>query len=397
MISLIHLIKGYYVILISGNGKERFLNLCSTKRILLWNLKEKGNAYEFCVSKKAYVLLQDIQQKTNITLTIKGEYGLPFFLYRYKRRKFFFVGILCCLLTIYILSLFVWDIQITGTKRYTKEQVEKYLKEKEIHTGILKKKISCSVLEEEIREDFPETAWVSCDLEGTCLSVQLKESLDLSDVTQGKNQVPNDIVASKDGTIVSIITRNGTPLVKKDMKVKKGDTLISGIIYLYNEFDELLETNQISADGDVFAKTTYQYNEEFPLSYYEKVYTDNQKHAYSFFIGDYSLTLPSTKNSFQTYDTISETYPLKIGNHFYLPFSIQVTTYQEYLSKNVTLNKDKAKEKANEKIDYYLNQLIKEGKEIVNKNFAINVTSDCCKISGNATVIESIGKIRNIP
>ena len=397
MIKFIHFLKGYYVIIISGSGKERFLNLCTTKRIFLWNLKQKDNSYEFCVSKKAYVLLQEIKAKTNITMTIKGEYGLPFFLYRYRRRKFFFAGMICCILTIYILSLFIWDIQITGTKRYTKDQVEKYLNEKEIHIGILKKKISCSILEEEIREDFPETAWVSCDLEGTCLSVQLKESLDLSDVSKEKNQVPNDIVASKDGTIVSIITRSGTPLVKKDMKVKKGDTLISGIIYLYNEYDELLETNQISADGDVFAKTTYQYKEEFPLSYYEKVYTGSRKHAYGLLIGDYSLMLPFNRISYQTYDTICDNHPFKIGQNFYLPFSLQVTIYKEYLPKSVTLNKETAKEKANEKIDFYLNQLIGEGKEVVNKNFAINITADKCKIDGSATVIESIGKIRNIP
>lgn len=396
MISLIHFFKGYYVIMIRGTGKERFLNLCSKKRILLWNLKRRDGEYEFCVSKKGYDMLSDIKEKTNITWTIKGEVGLPFFLYRYKRRKFFFAGMVFCIISIYVLSLFIWDIQISGTERYTKDEIEKYLDEKQIHTGILKKKISCSSLEEAIREDFPETAWVSCDLEGTCLSVQLKESLDLSDVTN-KNNVPNDIIAGKDGTIVSIITRNGTPLVKKGTKVKKGDTLISGIIYLYNEFDELLETNKISADGDVYAQTIYKYEEEFPLSYYEKEYTKKNQKEYEVFFGEYSFALPVKKLSFKTFDTISLNYPCKIGDSFYLPFSLTVTTHQEYRSKQMHLNKEKAKEKANEKIDYYVNNLMKEGKEIVNKNFAVNVGEDSCKISGTATVIESIGKIRNIP
>lgn len=39
-----------------------------------------------------------------------------------------------------------------------------------------------------------------------------------------------DLVAQTDGTIVSIVTRSGVPLVQEGQEVKKGDTLVQGAI-----------------------------------------------------------------------------------------------------------------------------------------------------------------------
>lgn len=397
LFSIFYFFKGYLRIAITGKGKERFLNLCSNKKILIWKLRRKQDTYEFCVSKKAFVLLTQIKEKTNITWQIKGEYGLPFFLYRHRRRKGFFLGIIFCILSIYLLSLFIWDIQIIGTKQYTKEEIKAYLKEKQITTGKWKKGISCSNLEEEIREDFPDTAWVSCDIEGTCLSVHIKESIDLSDLEIAEAKEPRDIVASKSGTIVSIVTRNGTPLVKKGDDVKKGDTLISGILSIYNEYDELLETSETCADGDILAKTTCSYHEEFPLSGYDKDYQEEQKQRYTVFLGEYAISLPASKVSFSQCDVVKEKKTLKIGNSFYLPLSLEVTNYLPYEPKPYTLTKEQAKEKAEKKIAYDLEQLAREGKEVTGKELNIQVTEDTCVIDGTITMMESIGKIAILP
>lgn len=372
------------------------MNLCSNKGILIWRLRRRQETYEFCVSKKAFSLLQQIKEKTNITWTIKGEYGLPFFLYRYRRRKGFFVGIFLCFLSVYLLSLFIWDIQIIGTEQYTEEEITAYLKEKSITTGKLKKKISCSTLEEEMREDFSDTAWVSCDVQGTCLSIHVKESIDLSDLKREASKEPRDIIALKAGTIVSMVTRNGTPLVKKGDRVKKGDTLISGILYLYNEYDELLETNETCADGDIYAKTSYPYHEEFPLSGYDKVYLEETKKEYQLFFGEHAVSFPQKEPAMTYCDKIKERKTLKIGTSFYLPCALEITSYLPYEPKHYTLTKEEAKKKAEKKIAYDLEQFVKAGKEIAGKKLDIQVKEDTCVIEGTITIIESIGKIRNI-
>ena len=44
-----------------------------------------------------------------------------------------------------------------------------------------------------------------------------------------------DLVADRDCTIVSIVTRNGIPAVKAGSKVKKGDILVSGRVEMKND------------------------------------------------------------------------------------------------------------------------------------------------------------------
>lgn len=396
MISFLQFFGGYCKVSIKGKGKERFLNLCRNKKLLLWNLIRQEEGYSFFVSFRAHRYLKEIEEKTNTEVRIEGTYGLPFFLSRHRRRKMLFVGFFLCLFSIYALSLFLWKIEVRGTENYTEEEVKVYLESQNIREGVLKKKIDCTWLEEKIREDFEDTAWVSCDLSGTMLTIHVKESID-STAIEKKEEVPNDIVASRDGVIASIVTRSGTPLVKKGNEVKKGDTLISGIIYIYNEFDELLETGSVSADGDVKALTKHEYEETFPLQYYEKEYTGRRKREYHPYLGTKAMPFFSARISYQNFDKLEKQHALKIGSSFYLPFSITVTTYKEYEPKMIHLSEEQARKKAEQKIQDYLNSLEKEGKEIRKKEFHLTFQDENCQIKGNVTVMESIGKIRNIP
>lgn len=396
MISFLQFFGGYCKVSIKGKGKERFLNLCRNKKLLLWNLSRQEEGYSFFISFRAHRYLKEMEEKTNTEVRIEGTYGLPFFLSKHRRRKMLFAGFFLCLLTIYILSCFLWKIEVRGTEKYTEDEIKVYLEGQKIREGILKKKIDCSWLEEKIREDFEDTAWVSCDLSGTMLTIHIKESIDTA-ATEKKEEIPNDIVAFRDGVIESIVTRSGTPLVKKGNEVKKGDVLISGIIYIYNEFDELLETGFVSADGDVKALTKHEYEETFPLQYYEKEYTDRTKKAYQPYLGKRAIPFFSPKVSYENFDTVEKQHVLKIGPSFYLPFSVTVTTYQEYTPKMIHLSEEQAKKKAEQKIQDYLNILKKEGKEIRKKEFHLTFEEENCQIKGTVTVMESIGKIRNIP
>lgn len=46
--------------------------------------------------------------------------------------------------------------------------------------------------------------------------------------------------------------------------------MITGVVNIYNEYEELIETNYVAADGIVYAQTKYQYQQAFPLDYTQK-------------------------------------------------------------------------------------------------------------------------------
>lgn len=126
LLKIIKFIKGYVRIRVCGYSPERFLNLCCSHDILIWDLNNCGDTYEMYMSVRAFRRLKPIVRKTKTKVRIVGRYGLPFFMYRYRKRKMFFAGIVLGSVLIYILSLFVWDIQFEGNSVRTAEVLMEY-------------------------------------------------------------------------------------------------------------------------------------------------------------------------------------------------------------------------------------------------------------------------------
>lgn len=395
IISIVKYLKGYLRVMVTGYSPERFLNLCSNKNILIWDLVSTEEGYEFCISKDAFYELKPILKKTKTNIKILDKIGLPFFLYKYRKRKLFAIGVLLCLGLIYSLTLFVWDINVVGAYSYSEEDVVKYVETEFVQLGSLKKNVDCAKLEESLREYYENIAWISCELRGTQLTVQFKESLKQDEV--GKVEGANDIVALNDGIIHNIITREGTPLVKPGDEVKQGDVLISGAIEILDDAAEVLETNYLCANGDVVAQTDYSYENSFDMSFYERNYTDKSKKFLSItcFRKVFNPYIP--KIAYSSYDTLVAEKQIQIGHTYYFPLSFKLTTVREYEPKRKTYTKAEAEKKANEILKDFEQNLINKGVQILENNVKISIAGEKCVARGNIVLLEPIGKLKSIP
>lgn len=63
--------------------------------------------------------------------------------------------------------------------------------------------------------------------------------------------------------VESIVTRCGTPLVKKGDEVKTGDVLVRGEIVLYNDAKEPTDSCYVQADADILVRTSIQYEIQY--------------------------------------------------------------------------------------------------------------------------------------
>ena len=117
---------------------------------------------------------------------------------------------------------------------------------------------------------------------------------------------PCNIVAKKDGLILNIITSAGTPKVKINDVVKKGDILVSGEILIENNNSESNEPSfdYVHADAKVIAKTYYQINFKIPYEYVLKKYTGKTQKNYSVAINNKKINLLS-RVKFKAYDKIT--------------------------------------------------------------------------------------------
>jgi similar to stage IV sporulation protein len=390
LIHLMKFIRGYLKIRLYSFSPERFINLCSKHEILIWGLENKDSQYELLLSVKDFRKLKPILKKTNTKLKIMERHGVPFFLYKYRTRKMFFCGIVLFTIIIYILSLFIWDISISGNYSRTNDVILEFLNENKIYHGMFKNEISCEEVEEMIRSEYNDIIWASAQIKGTRLLIEVQENTDVGTIME--NNVPSDIVASKDCIITSIITRQGTPVVEKGDVVKKGDILVSGRVDVYNDNGEIAEYQYYTADADIYAKSILDYKKEFDVNYVQKNYTDNEKLRYYLKILNKKINILNGKIRYNEYDIFTNETQLKVGENFFFPFVLGKIQIKEYKSDNKTYTKDEAISLGNKQLQDFCQNLIEKGVQIIENNVKIHIGKKSCIADGYLTIIEKTGK-----
>lgn len=392
---MMHFLTGYCHVEISGPMKERFLNLVASRQILIWRLHREGDRYSFYISRRGSRELEELASKTGCSFQYLSKRGFPFLFYRYRKRKCLAIAFFLSVILLCVLSRFIWKIDTTGCYSHSQEELFDYLKKKGIHCGMRISSLSCPTLEEEIREDFEDISWVSCERKGTLLTVAVKETLDNSDSDED-SITPCNLIAAKDGVIESIVVRRGTAKVKKGTKVKQGDILISGIVPLINDAGEVTEEAKVSADGDVIAVTKHKYENEFSLLRTEKKYTGKKHRSFGLIAFNQYFGIPSSQISFSHYDTQTEEWSLHIGPQFYLPFSVMIYTDKEYTITEKTLTMNQAKKVVKKQLTYFLAQYEAKGVEILKNNVKIDCDDSMCTAKGTIIMRERFGKIQRI-
>lgn len=388
-------LNGYIEVLVSGNGPERFLSLLHLKEIHIWDMEPVQEGYRFRMESRRFRDLDAIRKKTGSTVEIQNKFGLPFWLFRYRKRYGLVVGAIMAGVLVYVCSLFIWDINVEGTYFYTDEQIQRRIEEAYVSLGQRKSQIDCNQLEEQLRQDFPEISWVSCEIIGTQLNVDIKETLEGTELVTVDTPV-QDIAAAKDGIIVEMITRSGTPVVQVGQTVTKGSVLISGVVNIYDDYDEILETDYVAADGDVIAETTYQYEDTFELQYYEKEYTNRSQKAITIEVGAWVQEWHMPWKPFTNFDVVEENHKLRLGQTYYLPISFTVNERREYNPVLVTYTEEEANKRAAERLQRYIDNLSEKEVEIMENNVTIECGNGVCKATGSIVVWERIGYGREL-
>lgn len=388
---IMNFVRGYVQVHLTGYAPERFLNLCGKQNILIWDLKVSEDGYFFKISRKGFKMLRPILKKTRTRVKITEKKGMPVYLHRYRKRKVFACGFVLCIFMLWYLSGFIWNIEINGNSYLSKETVLAFLEENGAGFGTAIKSIDAAALEETLRSDYPEVIWTSIKIYGTKLSVDMQESLLSDKAYTPAGDEACDIIASKDGIITSMITRQGTPLVTVGTEVKKGDCLVSGEIEIVDDYGEIIDYIYECADADIVARVSLDYSSYISVLYQEKIFTQEEKQSYVLQIGDLIIQNPFVREPEGFYDLVTEDIQLKLGENFYLPLLIKKITYYPYELEQREHTKEEIQKIAANDFARYLQKLEEKGIQIIEKNVMIKKASQSkYLVLGTVDAYESI-------
>ena len=391
MIEFLKYIKGYLRIRVWGFSPERFMNLCSNRGILLWDIVRDSDVYYMCINLKGFWALRPIVRKTGTRVAVLDRYGLPFFLPKLLKRKVFVCGLFLAVGFWIWSSFYVWNIELNGNYQITQDIFDTFLEERHVIVGMSKKELDIEALEKEIRRQFPEVTWASAKLTGTKLQIDIKENDTLVTVEKEKDSQGMDLVSQYSGTVVSIIVRRGVPKVSAGDTVEVGTVLVEGKIPIYNDDTTLREYRFVDADADIILEHTTDYSDQLPFDYVKKEYTGREDSNHYLRIGNREWRLPQDR-PFLIYDSvIKESRPL-LFEKLSIPVYLGSITYREYQNVEYKYTVQEAKDILNEKIILFLTSLEETGVQIIEKNVRIDTDSSDWVVSGEFLVHEPVGK-----
>ncbi len=382
---LLNYILGYVNIKVEGFFIERFINICISKKILLWNMKrEKSTILYANIGIQDYKKLKNIAKKTKTRINIQSKKGMPFLLHRYRKRKIF-VGLLAIIfIALFMMSKFIWNIEIKGNTRISKTEIMEELNKNGLKIGTYKRKLNANSVINKVRLDRGDIAWIGIDIEGTNAIVEIKETSEAPEIID-ENEYCN-IVSNKEGMITKINVQNGTAVVKEGDIVKEGDTLVLG--YLEGKYTGI---RYVHAKADIEAKIWYSKKEKVFLKHQIQVPTGATEQKYTLNINNFKINFYKTLSKFENYDTINENKKLMLFSNFYLPIELIKKTNCEYKYEEKIYTEEELTQITQEKIEKELEKEIVQTENIINKQTNIYPNEDYIEVEVIYEVLENIG------
>lgn len=255
---------GYYEIYMQSPLKatNRYLK----GRLSLYHFHKEGRyAVGYCLAHRKRRLLSELSRE-GLSAECSPIRGLPQLFWRNRYRVGALLGILLGIVLTVLSGQFIWQIEVVGNETVSDEEVLSLLRDEGVYEGAYAEGIDALAVANRILAKSSSLAFLGVNIIGSRVEAVVLEHRDKGESVG--EPIPSNIVATKNGVIVSVELESGTCKLKAGDVVTKGELLISGVNQLRNE-----TYHYQSAKGHVYAETVGEISLTKPLYRYEKDYT----------------------------------------------------------------------------------------------------------------------------
>lgn len=281
---LLMYIRGYVAVDITGDHIEAFMNATNEMGCHIWQLnRTSSTTIRMHTDLNSFFKFKRILRQTGCRMHVHARFGVPFLLNKMESRLLFTMGFVIFILGIYMLAQLVWRVDVEGNERISYDAIIAAAEKHGIHPFQWKFKLDePQSLSRALMHELPSAAWIGVEVKGTRVNIRVVEQT-IPDKKPLMN--PRHLISNVDAVVTRIFVERGRPMVKPQMRVKKGDLLVSGV--LGNEDNK----HVVVAEGKVMGLVWHIYNIEAPLAHQRKVYTGQSKVRQYFVIGNRALQL----------------------------------------------------------------------------------------------------------
>lgn len=315
-------LRGYVTVTIRGRELEELLNRAVIQGYSLWNIRRTGvREAQADILIRDFFRLRVLLKETGCRTRVEKRWGLPFFLGRLERRKFFVAGLIGFLAGLYLLSSVIWQVKVEGNETIPTHEILQAAQTQGIKPYQWKFRLKpLDELARGLHGQLPSVSWVGVERQGTRILIRVVES---SNPDKRELLSPRNLVASKSAVVTEVTSTKGKPLVQPDRYVRKGDVLISGII------GDETNSQVVPAEGKVKGIVWYESKLEIPLTRQFKTYTGENYGKFYLVFGSRALQITGYgEKGYVTYEAESDRKTLG-WRQYALPFGWIKETVRE--------------------------------------------------------------------
>lgn len=386
-----HFFIGYIVIEIEGLSLEKFMNLTVLKGIYMWSVKRTSpTTLIACMGIRDFKCLRQVQKKVRCRISIIDKRGLPFAIYKFKRRKGLIIGLIIFCLLIYGISSFIWVVEIRGLESMDEDIIREKLGGLGIVEGVFKGSIDIAHIENKMMIEIPDISWISIELKGTKAIIRLVETVKPPDMLD--METPCNIVANKAGIIHKMTVLEGFPTVEEGDVVEQGELLVSGIV----DYADTTGVRYVHAMGDILARTWYETETETNIKDFKHKKTGKTAKCKYIKLGDHIVDFIVEPISFEEYEVLEKS-ELFFGEGRFIPLEFLVREYYELETLSDETAIEKAKEEAKKLASIQIAKSVPDGGKIIDKTYKYDIIEgERIMCTAYFEVLEDIGEEEQI-
>ncbi|MEW9500466.1 sporulation protein YqfD [Jeotgalibacillus marinus] len=309
-----NVLPGTVRVTLKGKAYATVIHRLHRDSVSLHQLKSIGeHEVEFYISYQSLSALRKAVFRSGCTISLHRGKGLAYDVENVVLVRSFMLWLVVAIAIVIGGSQFVWSIEFTGATPEIQQEVNEVLKKEGFQIGRLQRSLTSEdKMAPLLYDKIDNLSWMGMEWQGTKLIVRLKEK---QGIEMDEQLSSSQIIASKAGTIQSMLIESGQAVENVNSVVKKGQLLVTGLVG--REEDKQL----VPSKGIVMAETWYEVNVTIPQTLTVETLTGNMESRTSFeLFGWESPPIHFKKNAFSlateeetihTYELFGKEIPLK--------------------------------------------------------------------------------------
>lgn len=391
---IVNRLRGELRVVARGPFPERLMNVCAQNGISFWALEWRdGHTLSMTVRQEDRKQLWKLAERVGCTVETEGSRGLPAFLARFRTRYAFLAGFALSLAAVCILSSFVLTIQVTGNETVPTGVILSELRRLGVRPGAYGPALERRQIAEEALLSLDELSWMSLNLHGTRLEVQVPGGGPAPRADPGGGPLPRGVKGGRHrdpggdhgrgggGEGGGYSDGGGDPHQRHG---EHGAPMYS---------DQPVRYYQTHARGRVEARTWRTLTASIPLTAQVKAYTGEEKSRFTLTVLGYPVEFYQNAGiSWPWYDKISTVYQAGLPGGLTLPLSWTVERYRAYEPVQTEVDRTAAQTLLEERLLAQLKEQIGEEGRVVSTYYTARAADSWLEVTLTAECREEIGR-----